>query len=299
MKKKYTHIKTLTAIAGLALVGSSANAALWTPEEITTAMWLDASDSDTITVDGFNRVSQWDDKSGNDLHVTQGTASRRPIYSTTGWGGTLPTLQLASYGAQKDAIGRVMGPGDMNGTAYTLFIVLDAQSADNEEWIHTAYTANGKENRHQMNLNGVKVRSDGSNGGSATAAYVAGQQILQFTLATGASEILRNGVQIAGNGTGTYTPAAMSGTFSINGRNPSNGHAGMPGSVSEWIYLAENPSTDDRVLIEGYLAHKWGLEGDLDAGHLYKSAAPEIVPEPSSAALLGLGGLALILRRRK
>jgi hypothetical protein len=32
--------------------------------------------------------------------------------------------------------------------------------------------------------------------------------------------------------------------------------------------------TDTREKIEGYLAWKWGLEGNLPIGHPYKSAAP-------------------------
>ena len=33
-------------------------------------------------------------------------------------------------------------------------------------------------------------------------------------------------------------------------------------------------SDADRQRIEGYLAHKWGLTGDLASGHPYKTAAP-------------------------
>ena len=37
-------------------------------------LWLDASDSSTIT-EVSGAVSQWDDKSGNGNHVSQGTMS--------------------------------------------------------------------------------------------------------------------------------------------------------------------------------------------------------------------------------
>ena len=43
-------------------------------------LWLDASDTDTITSSG-GAVSQWDDKSGNSNNATQGTGSAQP---TTG-----------------------------------------------------------------------------------------------------------------------------------------------------------------------------------------------------------------------
>ena len=50
---------------------------LWTPKDIETALWLDASDALTITESG-GAVSQWDDKSGNTNHVTQVTGADQP-----------------------------------------------------------------------------------------------------------------------------------------------------------------------------------------------------------------------------
>ena len=49
-------------------------APLWTPSEITTAAWYDASDLDTIT-ESAGKVSQWDDKSGNNNNLVQEIAS--------------------------------------------------------------------------------------------------------------------------------------------------------------------------------------------------------------------------------
>lgn len=54
----------------------------WTPEEITTSLWLDAADSDTLTLDGSNNVEQWGDKSGNEYHLSQNTAGERPSIQT-------------------------------------------------------------------------------------------------------------------------------------------------------------------------------------------------------------------------
>lgn len=51
------------------------------------ALWLDASDATTVTLDGSNNVSQWDDKSGNGRNVTQGVTGQRPNYATSSWCG--------------------------------------------------------------------------------------------------------------------------------------------------------------------------------------------------------------------
>lgn len=47
------------------------------PLSLNPALWLDASDTDTIT-DVAGLVTQWDDKSVNDYHVTQPTAIWQP-----------------------------------------------------------------------------------------------------------------------------------------------------------------------------------------------------------------------------
>lgn len=42
------------------------------------ALWLDAADNGSITLDGSNNVNQWNDKSGNGYHVAQTDTLRKP-----------------------------------------------------------------------------------------------------------------------------------------------------------------------------------------------------------------------------
>ena len=55
------------------------------------ALWIDASDASTITLDGSNNVEQWDDKSGNGRNLVQATVSLRPGYLASGING-LPAV---------------------------------------------------------------------------------------------------------------------------------------------------------------------------------------------------------------
>ena len=50
---------------------------LWTPSQLTTAAWYDATVSNTIT-SSSDRVSQWDDLSGNGYDLIQSAAFRQP-----------------------------------------------------------------------------------------------------------------------------------------------------------------------------------------------------------------------------
>ena len=55
--------------------------ALWTPAQLGASLdlWLDAEDTNTITLNGTT-ISQWDDKSGNARHASQATATDQPTY---------------------------------------------------------------------------------------------------------------------------------------------------------------------------------------------------------------------------
>ena len=46
-------------------------------------MWVDATDSTTLTFSGTN-VSQWNDKSGNGYNFTQPDTGRYPAYTVSG-----------------------------------------------------------------------------------------------------------------------------------------------------------------------------------------------------------------------
>ena len=77
---------------------SSAVGGLWTPANISTALWLDAADASTIT-QSLGDVSQWDDKSGNGNDVSNGAASTQPAYLATGWNGN-PTVSFTATGQE-------------------------------------------------------------------------------------------------------------------------------------------------------------------------------------------------------
>lgn len=65
---------------GLQNISRSATGLVFSPTSISGCLlWVDASDDSTIT-HSSGSVSQWDDKSGNNHHMTQSTATYRPTY---------------------------------------------------------------------------------------------------------------------------------------------------------------------------------------------------------------------------
>lgn len=71
------------AASPCALPGAAAGSG-FVPTDITgCVLWLDGSDDDVFTYSSGVIVSQWDDKSGEDNHATQGTAAYQPSRSAT------------------------------------------------------------------------------------------------------------------------------------------------------------------------------------------------------------------------
>lgn len=77
------------------------------------ALWLDASDSSAVTLNGTT-VSEWRDKSGNARHASQSTAARQPTYTTAGQN-SRNVITFAS--------GRVLTMSVPLGPAFTILLV--------------------------------------------------------------------------------------------------------------------------------------------------------------------------------
>ena len=82
-------------------------------------LWSDANDLATITMDGSNKVSAWNDKSGNGRNWTQSTAVNQPTYTANALnGGTMPGLLC-----DKTAPSFMSLASGLALTAYTVYMV--------------------------------------------------------------------------------------------------------------------------------------------------------------------------------
>ena len=71
--------------------------------------------------------------------------------------------------------------------------------------------------------------------------------------------------------TAPLSPLSIGGRSTIDG-SPANFAQAM---ISEVLVYKRALPDDERRKIEGYLAHKWGLDGNLDVSHPFKSTAPD------------------------
>lgn len=218
------------------------------------SLWFDSLDSSTLFADTSfttsvtSAVGGWRDKSGNNYHATQSNSSYQPNLIN----GHLNNSPVVRFDGSNDFLNL---PGSI--TLQTFFFVLNSRdgptfvgwdwpmggitSSSNKKFVAFARANNNDINGDNLSVNG------GSTGASVSFAPLSAHKILKVVF--------------------NY-PATRS-DWKI-GDGDSNWH----GDFAEIIGYSGTLSTLEIQNMEGYLAHKWGIESDLPTNHPYYSTAP-------------------------
>lgn len=256
--------------------------ALWTPAEIPTAVWLDASDPATIT-EVSGAVSQWDDKSGNARNATQGNAANRPTVAAANQNG----LDALLFDGATEYLGIASAVIDVD---HSIFMMVKPTAEAAVGAMAGQYTA-GTAGRHMfianqssaggtasgfMNLfNNTATGGAGFGGLLNTTPFVGGAAAIFEAVCQSGSE----GLRYFKDGTlvdqATITTLQQTG-FGVGAQSAAgpSGVATYDGIFCEIVACQATLSDEDRWKVEGYLAWKWGTEGSLPALHPYKDAPP-------------------------
>jgi hypothetical protein len=267
----------------------------WTPADISTALWLDASDSSTITTAGA-AVSAWNDKSGNARHFEQATGSLQPAHTTAAlnglavvdfnldyltssaatstWtflhdstGSSVFMVVKAGTGSNPNDLYGIAGTNQLSSTQIGWALLYDDRSSQSRNDAALAWVGNGSAGNPTISnttndvwtanaYQVVGVVSDPGNGTAASRSFV----------------YMNGGTALANNAAGqTRSTSTASHNLTIGAVG-----AVVPliGGIAEFIIVSGIASADTRQRIEGYLAHKWGLTAGLPSGHPYKTTPP-------------------------
>lgn len=248
-------------------------ASLWTPENIITEAWYDATDSSTIT-EISGEVSQWDDKSGNGQHLGQAVIGTQPTTNVR----TLNGLNVLDFDGTDYFVSstfNIPSSGDIN-----IFMVAVIDAIDNAfDSIFAMKVVTGNDFQFDANnvtqFNGDITRSSGNNVNSVNGPYH-GPTVYSTRF----------------NQTGETVSAWYDGTkdgeeaLSLGGQltSPQDRFYVMTnradsqftdGAVAE-IVIIEDMTTEIQQKVEGYLAWKWGTQASLPSGHPYELGAPTL-----------------------
>ncbi|MDX9897263.1 MAG: hypothetical protein RBS34_17585, partial [Desulfofustis sp.] len=228
--------------------------ALWTPAEIDTELWFMPADAANVTLSG-STVTSMSDLSGN------GRTATKP-----GWTGTTSyqTNQINGYNCTY---------GDGDALTFSSLPIAEDMAV-----LCVAYRNASRYSRILGSSNTSAAYSlmwDSSNrpyiamGGSASG-NLGTLSVSSWLVISSYRDAIVQGLRLNGALHGSEQSApAVSGVFDrVNAMGYSGG----------WIKLAEMVvcATEHLEIVEGYLAHKYGLDDNLDAGHPYKSAAPTV-----------------------
>lgn len=242
---------------------------MWDPSELgaSLALWLDADDASTITLNG-STVSQWDDKSGNDRHASQGTAADQPAYVTNVYN-SKPTVR--SDGAN-DFLSITPFSVSAGIRAYGVINPrTPPTSRRNGDWLWMTDSTT-----FSPHFGGSTSSDWFSSFFSTSRPQVSATAIPSDTLYL--SYIEQTGTQLKGRVFGLIAESTVAATFNgsptVKFQLISDG-SGFVGvfDISEIVFV-QSPTLDEQQKTEGYLAWKWGLVANLPADHPYKTTPP-------------------------
>ncbi|CAB4200314.1 hypothetical protein UFOVP1355_39 [uncultured Caudovirales phage] len=229
---------------------ASKRSGAWTPAQLTTALWLDANDTGTITLNG-STVSQWADKSGNTRNAVQATAGNQPLYNTTALN-SKPSLVFDSVNDFLTYDGSFL-----IGTDYTVSAVVYRNDSKINNFIFGGTNEGGNLNLQMgwENPNSLFRFSQYLHDVDTPGiTYTSGQGLItvgQKSSTTGMESFFDG----AAGSTLAYTGSLTAYVGSAIGRWLTSYFGG---GVSEVVITTTALSDSDRQKLEGYLAWKWG-----------------------------------------
>ena len=244
--------------------------ALWTPAEITTALWLDADDASTIALSGAS-VTEWHDKSGNAKHHSQATGSKQPTYSATGFNGK-GSISFDGGDDLRNAIGLTSGTyireicvfwvatRDTSGGG-TIFAERLTSLVCIAQFLSNAISSDGANVTSNHSITGTDYAKISTGGGIAA----------HFHLPNARDRFWINGQSIV---VSNNVASNVSGNVGSVIGNRGDANQFWTGKIMEVIVMTIDPGTFDRQKTEGYLAWKWGFTASLPSDHPYNAAAP-------------------------
>lgn len=247
------------------------------------------------------RISQWNDKSSRNFHLSQETENSRPGYSKAGLSGNpaivtdggdslsrsnvsvlrnvsqASIVVVAEYpttGTFLNQAAEVYISTGLNSGNARMFVAPNAPSVGPTPSLAQRQTVGGRRDDFDT------YQSVNSSTLSADLRGTQFFKIAQLNFADGSANHWTNGnqdivnaeFQLAGN---------TSNTDSILMSIFMGGSNNLPANVKiSEIMVIEGPlSGSDRQTIEGYLAWKWSLVGNLPSGHPFKNVSPRATPD--------------------
>ena len=274
---------------------------LWTPaySNPATSMWIDATDASTITLSGSN-VAQINDKSASGANFSQSSSGSQPVRITSGGINNLPCLQFD--GSSDILVGNVAAETlTQNIGALSIYSVFHTTGGNGTRRAVLYFSTNSSLSARAglfVLPSPIRIETGGRrlDGNSYQTVAVAattpclGASIFDF--ANAAASVGIDAVYTARGG-GFQTAGNTSNTASALASLGNGGGNIFGGTIGEVIVFKSVLALSARELIEGYLAHKWGLQTKLSSSHPYRLTPPMLPQTDTRRRRSSSGGFGL------
>lgn len=263
------------------------NESIWNPSMIQTALWLDGSDNTTIFSDaGITRatngaaVQQWNDKSGNNRHVTQATAGNCPSFTTNSLNGR---SGITFADASRWLLGAVADESafDYTSTLYLFFVGNIASNSQDNVFINKGRGTFGAIGWYASISTGgasiTGVTSSASVSGLSTSSIPENSSLILSWEINGATVRARkNGTTDSTTvvGKASWIAGVNNETLAIGAYVTSSVTSNYQGVMQQIILMSSVPTFETVQKLEGWAAHYYGLESNLPNDHPYKTVGP-------------------------
>ena len=248
-------------------------------------LWFDANDRNSFTLSGSN-VTALSDKSGSGSSVTTFTGTvrwssnglnGRPTFDLSGgnFRGTLSSTTIASNYTHSTFI--VTRLGTATGNGWPLLVLTQPETSFTVYYRSLDYSTTGPTFRTVSFFSTTAINSIAAQTTSPFlwTEYYEGDQSNNSIVSL--SNAANQAAALAG-----AAPATSPGFFRVGTEWNSTSNWNRfqwPGTVSEIIMYNNLLTGEQRQLVEGYLAWKWGLQTtNLPATHPYRFTYPDIRP---------------------
>lgn len=237
---------------------SSTPTAAFAPDSVANLLlWLDASDSGTVTLNGSD-VAQLDDKSTNGYDFVQGTASLQPALSSGGLNGLdCLTFTGAEYldGSSNAALLSALAGEDV---AYSIHVAVQPEDGVTTKVVWYTGTSN-------LQFHNLQARSGGWRSHIRSASPITdaitnfGAQdnnihVISIVRTAGTISVWYDGTKVVNGDTANVNSIALDamflGAFSAGSNN-------FIGNVGEFILYTGTTSDSDVESLQTYLGDKW------------------------------------------
>mgnify|MGYP000923732122 CR=1 FL=1 len=260
-----------------------------TPVTTNLKMWLKA---DSIIANNGDYISQWDDLSGNNNHVTTSVTSTRPVLATSS---SLINNRAAVHFSGGDDALWCNNSLDFDFTEATIFVVRSAGASGSV--LAIAQNGTTYNNEFLLAYNNPRIYHHTSGGvyyyldhqSNPTSAYV---QTAVMGIGPTDNALYVNGIgstvsQASSNGGSVQNFSIVNRFVVIGNRGPYGYNTGFVGDIAEVLIYEGKMNNTDRLSVEMYLGTKYGIE-----------SYP--VPEASSVAMVLAGmAIAYIVKNKK